>query len=172
MITKIFVTFYGESFNWGNASCFCEKDRHGMLYSYSIDILEWISNSEFGYFKFIFKEPHWWNVCSTSSHNRNNNKKIYLPFSKGNAFSEWLASFVITIRGFIFHSSKALLSMNEWYLLIFAHRVSSENLSLQYMNSTNCMVKFWSKYESGSLRYGNPLTHNMVGLNLALQWHL
>jgi len=49
---------------------------------------------------------------------------------------------IITMRGSIFQLLVAIFSINDLHLLIFALRVSGENLSLQYVNSMNCMVRF------------------------------
>jgi hypothetical protein len=48
---------------------------------------------------------------------------------------------VRTISGSIFHPLEAILSINGLYLLFFASIVYGENLSLQYVNSINCMVR-------------------------------
>ena len=37
-----------------------------------------------------------------------------------------------------------MFSINGLYLLALASSVSGENLSLQYVNSMNCMVRVWS----------------------------
>jgi hypothetical protein len=57
---------------------------------------------------------------------------------------------VMTISGSIFHPLKAILSISGLYLLIFASIVSGENLSLQYVNSSNCMVRLGPKSMGGS----------------------
>jgi hypothetical protein len=54
-----------------------------------------------------------------------------------------LAPAVMTISGVIFHPLEAIL-ISGLYLLVFASIVSRENLSLQYVNSTNCMVRLGS----------------------------
>ena len=46
------------------------------------------------------------------------------------------------------------------------------NLSLQYVNSMNCMVIPVLGAYGGGWLYGCPMTHNISGLYLALQWHL
>ena len=46
------------------------------------------------------------------------------------------------------------------------------NLSLQYVNSMNCMMCYGVGASSRGWLYGWPITHNMSGLNLTLQWHL
>ena len=52
-----------------------------------------------------------------------------------------LAPAVMTIRGSIFHPLAVMLSISGLYLLVLASSVSGENLSLQYVNSINCMVR-------------------------------
>ena len=83
-----------------------------------------------------------------------------------------LAPAVIIIMGSTFHPLAAILSVNGLYLLFFASIVYGENLSLQYVNSMNCMVRLGSMSVGGSCWYDSPLTQRMSGLNLALQWHL
>ncbi len=53
--------------------------------------------------------------------------------------------------------------------MIFATVASEENLSLQYVNSINCMVRLGSMSVGGLLWYGSPFTQSISGLNLALQ---
>ena len=53
-----------------------------------------------------------------------------------------LAPAVITMSGSIFQPLAAMLSISGLYLLILVSNVSGENLSLQYVNSMNCMVRF------------------------------
>ena len=55
---------------------------------------------------------------------------------------------VITIRGSTFHPLAVILSINGLYLLFFASSVYGENLSLQYVNSMNCIMR------SGSMSVG------------------
>ena len=57
---------------------------------------------------------------------------------------------VMTISGSIFHPLAAILSIKGLYLLFFASIVSGENLSLQYVNSINCMVRLGSMSMGGS----------------------
>jgi hypothetical protein len=52
-----------------------------------------------------------------------------------------LAPAVMTISGSIFHPLEAILSIRGLYLWFFASVASKENLSLQYVNSINCMVR-------------------------------
>ena len=53
-----------------------------------------------------------------------------------------LAPAVITMSGSIFQPLAAMLSISGLYLLILVSNVYGENLSLQYVNSMNCMVRF------------------------------
>ena len=62
-----------------------------------------------------------------------------------------LAPAVIIITGSTFHPLAVILSINDMYLLFFASSVSSENLSLQFVNSMNCMVRLGSMLSSGPL---------------------
>jgi hypothetical protein len=55
-----------------------------------------------------------------------------------------LAPAVMTISGSIFHPLEAMLAISGLYLLFFASIASGENLSLQYVNSMNCMVRLGS----------------------------
>ncbi|KAG0594393.1 hypothetical protein M758_UG073600 [Ceratodon purpureus] len=80
-----------------------------------------------------------------------------------------LAPAVMTIRGLTFHPLAVRLAISGLYLLVLASNVSGENLSLQYVNSMNCMVRFGFISVGGSLWYGKPLTQRMSGLNLELQ---
>jgi hypothetical protein len=83
-----------------------------------------------------------------------------------------LAPTVITISGSIFQPRVAILSISGWYLSILASSVIGESLSLQYVNSMNCMVIVWSTFVGGVFWYGSPLTQRMSGLKRELQWHL
>ncbi|KAG0628663.1 hypothetical protein M758_1G043900 [Ceratodon purpureus] len=75
----------------------------------------------------------------------------------------------MTIRGSTFHPLAVITAINGLYLLVLASSVSGENLSLQYVNSMNCMVRLGFISIEGSLWYGKPLTQRMSGLNLELQ---
>ena len=55
-----------------------------------------------------------------------------------------VAPVVMTIRGLTFHPLATILSINCLYLLVLASSVSRRNLTLQYVNSVNCMVKLGS----------------------------
>ena len=61
-----------------------------------------------------------------------------------------LAPAVITMSGSTFQPLAIMLSIRGLYLLALASSVSGENLSLQYVNSMNCMVRFWSIFVGGS----------------------
>ena len=78
----------------------------------------------------------------------------------------------MTIRGSTFHPLATILAISGLYLLFFASIASGENMSLQYVNSINCMVRLGSISVGGSFSYGSPLTQRISYLNLALQWHL
>ena len=60
-----------------------------------------------------------------------------------------LAPTVITMSGSIFQPRSAMLSISGLYLLTLASSVAGENLSLQYVNSMNCMVIVWSMCVGG-----------------------
>ena len=83
-----------------------------------------------------------------------------------------LAPAHITISGSIFQPLFIIFSINGWYFSIFAIIVSGKNLSLQYANSMNCIVRLLSGPIGSFAWYGNPLTYKRFGLNLALQRHL
>ena len=53
-----------------------------------------------------------------------------------------LASVVITMSGLIFQPLAVIFSIRGLYLLALASSVSGDNLSLQYVNSMNCMIRF------------------------------
>jgi len=97
-----------------------EEDRHGILYGNSINISKGISNGiSNGWYRYI--------------------KVVFKYFIDGMCVAA-RAPAVITIRGSIFQPLAAILSISGLYLLALASSVSSENLSLQYVNSINCMV--------------------------------
>ena len=83
-----------------------------------------------------------------------------------------LANVVITISGSLFHPLLVMLSISGWYFSIFVIIVSQENLSLQYVNSMNCILRLLLGAIGGFDWYDSLLTYMMSGLNLALQWHL
>ena len=83
-----------------------------------------------------------------------------------------LAPIVITVSGSMFQPKAAMFSISGLYLLALASSVYGENMSLQYVNSMNCMVSVWSMLVGGSFWYGSPLMQRMLGLNQELQWRL
>ena len=52
---------------------------------------------------------------------------------------------------------------------VFLVIVSSGILSLQYVNSMNCNVRFSFNFVGGGDWYGSPFTHKRSSLNLASQ---
>lgn len=83
-----------------------------------------------------------------------------------------LAPVVMTMSGSTFHPLAMMLLISGWYLSILFSIVSDENLSLQYVNSMNCIVRSGLMLFGGGSLYGSPRTHNISSLNLPLQWHL
>ena len=55
----------------------------------------------------------------------------------------------MTMSRSIFQPRAAMLSISGLYLFFFASSVAGENLSLQYVNSMNCMVTVWSTFVGG-----------------------
>jgi hypothetical protein len=51
-----------------------------------------------------------------------------------------LAPATSTMSGATFQPFVMMLFMSGWYFMIFLSKVSAANLSLQYVNSVNCMV--------------------------------
>ena len=60
-----------------------------------------------------------------------------------------LAPAVITMSGSIFQPRATMFSIGGLYLLALASSVFGENLSLQFVNSMNCMVRVWSIFVGG-----------------------
>ena len=60
------------------------------------------------------------------------------------------APVVITMSGSIFQPKAVMFSNIGLYLLALTSSVSGRNLSLQYVNSMNCMAKVWSIFVGGS----------------------
>ena len=83
-----------------------------------------------------------------------------------------LAPATSTMSGATFHPLEIMLLMSGWYFVIFLSRVFVVNMSLQYVNSMNCMVTPVVGVFGWGWLYGCPMTHSMSDLNLALQWHL
>ena len=75
---------------------------------------------------------------------------------------------IITISSSTFHPLLLMVFINGWYFLVFVVIVSKENLSLQFVNSMNCILRLFSRAIGGFDWYGNPLIHIMPDLNLAL----
>jgi hypothetical protein len=61
-----------------------------------------------------------------------------------------LAPAVMTISGSIFHPLEAILAISGLYLLFFTSIVYGEKMSLQYVNSINCMVRLGSMSLGGT----------------------
>ncbi len=83
-----------------------------------------------------------------------------------------LAPAASTMSGATFQPFVVMLFISGWYFLIFLSKVLVANLSLQYVNSMNCMVISGVGVSGGGWLYGWPRMHSMSGLSLALQWHL
>ena len=73
-----------------------------------------------------------------------------------------------TMSGATFHHLVMILLMSGWYCAFFHSFVSTENLTLQYVNSMNCMVISGVGSFGGGELYGWPMMHSMLGLSLAL----
>jgi hypothetical protein len=78
---------------------------------------------------------------------------------------------VITIRGAVDHPRCWISIIRGAYFLSFSIIFSSGNLSLQYVNSTNCMVMLGVGCEGGGWLCGWFSINRMSGFNLALQRH-
>ena len=83
-----------------------------------------------------------------------------------------LAPVTKTMNGATFDPLVVMLLTSNWYFVLFLSSISATNLSLQYVNSINYMVNYGVGASCGGWLYGWPMTHNMSGLNMALQWHL
>jgi hypothetical protein len=73
-----------------------------------------------------------------------------------------------TMSGTTFQPFVMMLFMSGWYFTLFLSKVSTANLSLQYVNSMNCMVISGVGVSRGGV-CGWPIMHSMSGLSLALQ---
>jgi hypothetical protein len=102
-----------------------KEDGHGVLYGNGIDVLKIFRMDGIGSLN-----------LSLSS------------FIDGMCIAA-LAPAVITMSGSIFQPLEAMFSISGLYLLALASSVFGENLSLQYVNSINCMVRFWSIFVGG-----------------------
>ena len=94
-----------------------EEDGHGILYGNGIDVFEGIRMDGMGSL----------NLSSSR-------------FIDGTCVAA-LAPAVITMSISIFQPRATMFSMSGLYLLALASSVSSENMSLQYVNTMNCMVR-------------------------------
>ena len=56
---------------------------------------------------------------------------------------------VMTINGSTFHPLLVILSISGWYFSVLMSIVSGENLSLQYVNLMNWMVRLLSGFSDG-----------------------
>ena len=81
-----------------------------------------------------------------------------------------LAPATKTMSGAMFHPLVVMLLMSGWFFVFFQSRAFVANMSLQYVNSMNCMVHYSVGASSGGWLYGWPMMHSMSDLNLALQW--
>ena len=79
-----------------------------------------------------------------------------------------LAPAVMTTSGSTFHPLLVMLSINGWYFSVLRVMVYGENLSLQYANSINQILRSFSVVVGEFAWYGSPLIHMISGLNLAL----
>lgn len=70
------------------------------------------------------------------------------------------------------HPLIAMLLKNGWYFAVLLLRDSMANLSLQYVNLINYMVRYGVGFSSRGYLYGWPMTQSKSGLNMALRWHL
>jgi hypothetical protein len=76
------------------------------------------------------------------------------------------------IGGSPFHPLAFISLISPRYLLVFSWILAGEYLSLQYVNSMNCIISAWLGSCGGSALYGWFRIHSISGLSLALQWHL
>jgi ABC-type amino acid transport system permease subunit len=53
-----------------------------------------------------------------------------------------LAPYANTLSGATFHPFAVILLISGWYFVVFLSLVSAVNMSLQYVNSINCVVFF------------------------------
>jgi hypothetical protein len=70
-----------------------------------------------------------------------------------------------------FHPLALISSIKPSYFNVFSFILSGEYLSLQYVNSMNCIVSVGLGWFGGSALYGWLHMQSMFGLNLALHWH-
>ena len=69
-----------------------------------------------------------------------------------------LAPATSTMSGATFQPLVIMLLMSGWYFVVFLSRVSAVNLSLQYVNSMNCIVIPVVGVYGGGWLYGCPMT--------------
>ena len=60
-----------------------------------------------------------------------------------------LAPAVMTINGSTFHPLLVIFSISGWYFSVLMSIVFGENLSLQYVNLINWMVRLLSRFNGG-----------------------
>ena len=78
---------------------------------------------------------------------------------------------VMTMSGSTLQPRFMMLFIRGLYFWILFSIVSYGNLSLQYVNSMNCIVRLSDGFDGGLLLYGWPFIHRISGLHLALHWH-
>jgi hypothetical protein len=79
-----------------------------------------------------------------------------------------LALAMSVISGSIFYPLALMSSISPRYLSVFSWILSGEYLSLQYVNSMNCIVSVWLGSCGGSALYGWFRMHSISGRSLAL----
>jgi hypothetical protein len=75
---------------------------------------------------------------------------------------------VSVINGSTFQPLALISSINPRYFSVFSWILSGEYLSLQYVNSMNCIVRVWLDSCGGSALYRWLRMHSISGLSLAL----
>ena len=79
-----------------------------------------------------------------------------------------LAPTAMTMSGSTFHHKSIMLFKRGWYLWMLLSIASCENLSLQYVNPMNWIVRSSGGFDGGLLLYGCLFTQRIYGLDLAL----
>jgi hypothetical protein len=79
-----------------------------------------------------------------------------------------LAPALSVISGSTFQPLAFISLISPMYLSVFSCILSREYLSLQYVNSMNCIVSVWLGSCGGSALYGWFRMHSLFGLSLAL----
>ena len=82
-----------------------------------------------------------------------------------------LALTTITMCGVTFHSFVMRALISGWVFVVLQLLESSENVSLQYVNSIDCTMKYEVGIICGGLLYGWPIILSVLGLSLAWPWH-